>query len=117
MLSILLNPVAYGIAALAIGTGGLTLLVCVGLGRSKSDRQLAWCIFAFGMVLGVPNAIHTFRPADKGTTVAFKLDAPGCVVRGPDGQRIVLAGKPGADILIPRGSTITGECFDWKLPV
>lgn len=35
----------------------------------------------------------------------------GCVATGPDGKPLMIDVKPGEDIFIPAGSTLTGECF------
>ncbi len=49
-------------------------------------------------------------PAEK---YIFHFDNAGCVVKGPDGQRMMIEGKTGK-MLFPKGSTITGECFEPK---
>jgi hypothetical protein len=43
--------------------------------------------------------------------VVLDVNAPNCVAKGPDGKRLVLAGKPGGKVLIPRGSSFTEACF------
>ncbi|QFY44551.1 hypothetical protein F6R98_19555 [Candidatus Methylospira mobilis] len=45
-------------------------------------------------------------------TMMLTPDAFGCVVAtGPDEKPLRIEVKPGEDILIPAGSTLTGECF------
>ncbi|HDR8962188.1 MULTISPECIES: hypothetical protein [Burkholderia] len=43
--------------------------------------------------------------------VVLDVNAPNCVAKGPDGKRLVLAGKLGGKVLIPRGSSFTEACF------
>ena len=49
-------------------------------------------------------------PAEKNI---LYFDNAGCVVKGPDGQRMTIEGKTGK-MLFPKGSTITSECFESK---
>jgi hypothetical protein len=37
--------------------------------------------------------------------------APGCVVKGPDGKPLPLAGKSGDVIRVPRGTTFSAACL------
>jgi hypothetical protein len=41
----------------------------------------------------------------------FDSNAPGCVVTGPDGKPLSLAGKPGDIIRVPRGTVFSPACF------
>lgn len=43
--------------------------------------------------------------------VVLDVNAPNCVAKGPDGKRLLLTGKRGGKVLIPRGSSFSEACF------
>ncbi|MFW1011699.1 hypothetical protein ACEV93_18545 [Vibrio parahaemolyticus] len=49
-------------------------------------------------------------PAKEFDFSSIQLSNPGCDLRGPDGEAVILREQNGK-VLIPKGSTITGECF------
>lgn len=60
--------------------------------------------------LGVAGMAYSVTKAPDRRTV-LNLHNPGCIVKGPDGKPLSLAGKPGATIVIPRGTTFNGACL------
>lgn len=44
-------------------------------------------------------------------SVMLDVKAPGCLVKGPDGQPLSLAGKQNDMIQIPRGTTFSASCL------
>ncbi|MDS1925676.1 hypothetical protein [Vibrio parahaemolyticus] len=49
-------------------------------------------------------------PAKELDFSSIQLSNPGCDLKGPDGEAVILREQNGK-VLIPKGSTITGECF------
>jgi hypothetical protein len=82
-----------------------------GSGVALFQRKLRICVvgqlciaFLFGL-----SSICFGENMDQMTKL--DIDNPKCVVRGPDGKKIVFETKERGKILIPKGSTVTGECF------
>ncbi|EJE4644432.1 hypothetical protein BKG02_004785 [Vibrio parahaemolyticus] len=49
-------------------------------------------------------------PAKELDFSSIQLSNPGCDLKGPDGEAVILHEQNGK-VLIPKGSTISGECF------
>ena len=65
-------------------------------------------IFCMAMTL-IFSGIYVF--ADGEQKDVSDINNSECVVRGPDGENIIFNKKDGGLVLIPKGSTITGECL------
>ncbi|EMK3344964.1 hypothetical protein [Vibrio sp. YT-17] len=95
--------------------GGLCFVLSLAFARRK--QKLVIGVGLGFIIFGVIITVIPDEPTPKEPTPikAFdfseiRLSNPGCALKGPDGEAVTLREQNGK-VLIPKGSTITGECF------
>ncbi|WP_176329081.1 hypothetical protein [Burkholderia vietnamiensis] len=114
LFGILFNAVTGFVGCLLLATGGLTCAIFSLRGDAKTTRlgaRIFYASLAFMSAWTVYTIPHLPKSTDDPAMRTFKADAPGCVVKGPNGENLLLASGTGGVVALPRGSLMSGACF------
>ncbi|WP_203343777.1 hypothetical protein [Vibrio diabolicus] len=99
-------PIKYYVAAVSVA---VTLAVLLGFAIGSSGVRIVPAEGIPFPVIVMPDEAEP-TPSKEFDFSSIQLSNPGCDLRGPDGEVVILREQNGK-VLIPKGSTITGECF------
>lgn len=97
----------------------LVIIGCVRLMFFNDRKGFGLFLFLAALVMGwvgysgltkPPVAHSTSSTIDNLDLSSININAPGCVIAGPDGRQMSFT--VGAPTMIQKGSTISGECFN-----